>query len=176
LPLTIAFAGASACTRESTAGERTAIARLLDAQGTSVGTATFRQRGETVVIDLEVKGLQPGEHAVHIHNVGACHAEGEDGKAFTSAGPHFNPFNKQHGTENPEGPHAGDLPNITVGADGTAKARFENSLVTLADGPVNSLFQPGGTCLVIHAGPDDYRTDPAGNAGDRVACGVIERQ
>jgi Cu-Zn family superoxide dismutase len=127
---------------------------------------------------MEVSGLTPGEHALHIHNKGDCHTPGPDGKAFTAAGDHFNPFGKKHGKDNPEGPHAGDLPNFTADADdadGRARVRCENSLVTLEEGQPNSLFVPGGTCLVIHAGADDYKTDPAGNAGARVACGVIER-
>ena len=105
-----------------------------------------------------------------------CHTPGPDGKAFSEAGAHFNPTGKKHGKDNPDGPHAGDLPNFTVKDDGTATVHVEAKLVTLVEGEPNSLFQPNGTCLVIHSGPDDYRTDPTGNAGDRVACGEIKKK
>jgi Cu-Zn family superoxide dismutase len=153
-----------------------AVAEMLDEGGRKIGSATLTQVGDKVQIEMDVRNLKPGEHALHIHNTGDCHTPGPDGKAFTNAGEHFNPTNKKHGRDNPDGPHAGDLPNFTVAADGTAKVKVDNALVTLESGKSNSLFQPGGTCLVIHAGPDDYKTDPSGNSGDRVACGVIKRQ
>jgi Cu-Zn family superoxide dismutase len=101
--------------------------------------------------------------------VGKC-----DPPDFKSAGPHFNPDNKKHGSKNPDGPHAGDLPNFDVGPDGTAKVSVVAPNVTLGDGP-NSLFHPEGTALVIHEKADDYMTDPAGNAGARIACGVVQK-
>jgi superoxide dismutase, Cu-Zn family len=147
----------------------TAKADLVDSQGKKVGTAELTQTPEGVKIALTVSELAPGQHAFHIHNVGKCEAPD-----FKSAGPHFNPYNKKHGLKNPDGAHAGDMENIEVAADGTGKAQIVNKQVTLADGP-NSLFHEGGTAIVIHASPDDNMTDPAGNAGARIACGVITK-
>lgn len=170
------FPCACAANRADAGKPLTAFAEMLDERGAAIGTAELRQVGDAVVIEMKVTGLTPGEHALHIHNTGNCHAKGPDGKAFGGAGAHFNPTGKKHGKDNPEGPHAGDLPNFTADASGRASVLVENRLVTLAEGRPNSLFQPGGTCLVIHAGPDDYKSDPSGNAGDRVACGVIVRK
>ncbi len=144
---------------------------LKDAKGQSVGTAviTADKSGSGVSIKLDVKGLTPGAHAVHIHQNAKCEPPG-----FTTAGGHFNPDMKHHGLDNPEGPHNGDMPNFTVKANGTAKVTVSNPRVTMGDG-ANSVFANGGTALVIHAKPDDMKTDPSGNAGDRVACGVITK-
>jgi Cu-Zn family superoxide dismutase len=127
------------------------------------------QTGKGVRINLTITNLPAGVHAIHVHNVGKC-----EGPAFASAGGHFNPEMKMHGKDNPQGPHAGDLPNFTVAKNGTGKATIVAEKVTLADG-ANSVFHQGGTALVVHAGPDDYKTDPAGNSGDRMACGVISK-
>ncbi len=148
---------------------QTAKADFADAQGKSVGTAGLTQTPEGVRLVLTVSGLAPGQHAFHVHNVGKC--EGPD---FKSAGAHFNPYSKKHGLKNPDGPHAGDMENLDVGPDGTGKAEVVNKQVTLGEGP-NSLFHEGGTTIVIHASPDDGVTDPAGNAGARIACGVITK-
>jgi Cu-Zn family superoxide dismutase len=146
-----------------------AKATLVNAQGQKVGEAQFEETTHGVKITLKVENLPPGVHAFHIHEKGDCH-----GPDFMTAGGHFNPLGKKHGLKSPEGPHAGDLPNLVVGADGKETLEAIASQVTLKPGK-NSLFQSGGTSLVIHAGPDDYLTDPAGNAGARIACGVITK-
>lgn len=148
---------------------QSAHADIVNGQGQKIGTAQIRPSGTGVRIDLNVSQLQPGTHGVHIHSVGKC-----EGPGFTSAGSHFNPVSKKHGKDNPEGSHAGDLLNLEVKADGIGNASLLDPDVTLGEGP-NSLFQEGGTALVIHANADDYKTDPAGNSGARIACGVIAK-
>ena len=141
-----------------------ASAVLKDAQGNKVGSATLTALPNGVLIGLDLTALPPGEHAFHILAVGTC--EPPD---FKSAGPHFNPDSTKHGLMNPEGPHAGDMPNLHVPDSGKLKIEVLNQMVHLGDG----LLDQDGSALVIHAGADDYKTDPAGNAGDRIACGVI---
>jgi len=149
---------------------------LKDAKGESVGTATLSAKGTGVEIKYNLHNLPPGEHAMHIHQNAKCEADpAAPADAFKSAGGHFNPENKQHGLENPQGPHAGDMPNFTVKPDGTAKGTLEDPRVTLAEGLPNSVFANGGTALMIHAKADDMKSDPAGNAGPRIACGVITK-
>jgi Cu-Zn family superoxide dismutase len=141
---------------------------IVNAQGQKIGAATVHPSDRGVRIDVAISQLPPGTHGIHIHAVGKC-----EGPAFASAGAHFNPASKKHGKDNPEGPHAGDLMNIEVGADGTGKASLSDPNVTLGDGP-SSLFHEGGTALLIHEKADDYKTDPSGNSGARIACGVIQ--
>ena len=142
---------------------------LSDATGKSVGTAALSPDPAGVKITLAVSGLPAGEHAIHVHQTPQC-----DGPAFTSAGGHFNPEQKQHGLNNPQGPHAGDMPNFTVDASGRSSATVVAPGITLDDGP-HSVFTGGGTALVIHEKADDMKSDPAGNAGTRIACGVIRK-
>jgi len=135
-----------------------------------VGTAIFTQVGSALRVVLEVHDLPPGVKAVHVHEVGRC-----EGPAFTSAGGHFNPHGRQHGALNhPRGPHAGDLPNLTVAADGKGRLESTTELMSLGLEP-GSVFDADGSAIIVHAAPDDFRTDPTGNAGARIACGVIER-
>jgi Cu-Zn family superoxide dismutase len=147
----------------------TAQAELRNAQGETVGHASLRPTLAGVAIALQIVKLPPGIHGVHIHAVGKC-----DPPDFASAQEHFNPDGKKHGLKNPEGPHAGDLPNLVIGPEGVAHLELLAPRVTLGAG-ANSLFHPGGTALVVHAGPDDEVTDPAGDSGARIACGVITR-
>lgn len=146
-----------------------AEAELRNPSGETVGTVRLTPASHGVQISLDVSNLVPGVHAFHIHGTGKC-----EPLDFKSAGGHFNPEGKEHGLKNPKGPHAGDMENFEVGADGTAHVEVLNTRVTLGEGK-NSLFQPDGTALVIHAMADDEMSDPAGNAGSRVACGVIEK-
>ncbi len=142
---------------------------LKDAKGNAVGMAMISPaKGGGVSIDLDVHGLPPGEHAIHFHAVPKCEAP------FTTAGGHFNPGAKQHGMQNPAGSHAGDMPNFTVDAKGNAKTTIVNKNVTMGAEP-NSIYANGGTALMIHAAADDMKTDPSGNAGDRIVCGAITK-
>lgn len=144
---------------------------LKNRNGERTGFAELREEDEGVKIHLEAWGLSPGVHGIHIHERGIC-----EEPSFESAGGHFNPTDRKHGFDHPEGPHAGDLPNIEVQADGTISATILGENVTLEKGKDHSLLQEDGTSLVIHEDPDDYISQPAGNAGERIACGVIEER
>jgi Cu-Zn family superoxide dismutase len=156
-----------------------AWARIINVEGDPVGAATFtQQRGSHAVrVSVFAAGLQPGKHGIHIHSVGRCNPNSidpETGSPFYSAGTHFNPRMKEHGLRNPQGPHAGDLPNLKVGPAGVGSLRTTNNRITLRKGPEeNTLFDGDGSAIVIHENRDDQVTDPTGNSGDRIACGVI---
>ena len=145
------------------------VVELKDAQGKSVGSIIVVPKGSGVALKLQLHDLPPGDHGIHIHQNPKC-----DAPDFKSAGPHFNPDGKKHGLDSPDGHHAGDMLNLTVDADGKANATLVDNDVTLGDG-THSLFSNGGTAIVIHAKADDMKTDPSGNSGDRIACGVITK-
>jgi Cu-Zn family superoxide dismutase len=151
------------------AAPQSAHADISNAQGATIGHAKFSTVSNGVKISVTVSQLPPGEHGIHIHNVGKC-----DVPAFTTAGGHFNPTSAHHGIHNAQDPHPhlGDLPNLVVSEKGSGKLTFIAAGVTISEGP-DSLFHEGGTALVIHAKPDDLTNDPSGNSGDRIACGVI---
>jgi len=145
-----------------------AEASLQSSTGAPVGKASIEQRGSELALVVNVMGLAPGTHGIHLHTTGKCDAPG-----FTTAGGHLNPTSHQHGTMNPAGPHLGDLPNIVVASDGTGSLR--NPITGAAQAALASMFDADGTAVVVHAGPDDYVTDPSGNSGGRIACGVLAR-
>ena len=150
------------------AAAQSASAALKSADGKDVGTAQLTQTPSGVLINLSVKGLPAGEHAFHIHAVGKCEPP------FTTAGGHFNPAGKKHGMMAAEGHHAGDMPNLYIPANGELTVEVVNADVALDKGKPNSVFDADGSAIVIHAGKDDYKTDPTGDAGGRIACGVIQ--
>jgi Cu-Zn family superoxide dismutase len=166
--LTLLFVtGMSICASAHSDGIKHATAVLKDGKGNDIGTARFSEgSGGLVRIVVDVKGLSPGQHGIHIHEKGDCTAP------FTSAGDHYNPLGKHHGLDNPQGIHAGDLPNLQVAADGAGHMDVTTDRVTLAPGPA-TLFDIDGSSLVVHASPDDQRSDPTGNSGGRIACGTI---
>ncbi|MBS4176123.1 superoxide dismutase family protein [Bacillus sp. FJAT-49731] len=144
------------------------LVELKNADDKKVGEAQLQQVSEGVLIKLEASDLPPGAHGFHIHETGKCEAP-----TFESAGGHFNPTDAEHGMKNEKGPHAGDLPNIEVGEDGKVQFEVTADNVTLLADEENSLLGPEGTSLVIHAKPDDEKSQPAGDAGDRIVCGSI---
>jgi superoxide dismutase, Cu-Zn family len=155
------FAGAAAAQQNATAS-------LKDQQGQDVGTVELRQTPTGVHIIANLTNLPAGEHGFHIHETGTC--EGD----FTSAGGHYNPGGAEHGYHSEGGPHAGDLPNIHVPESGELTVEYVNDRVSLEEGAEGTLFDDDGSAIVIHANPDDYQSQPAGDAGPRIACGVIE--
>lgn len=146
----------------------TATATLLDAAGTQVGTATLRQTKAGVLVNLELTGAPAGPHGFHFHETGACEPP------FQSAGGHYNPTNAAHGFLAENGPHVGDMPNVIVGESGSESVEVLSPFVSLDRESGNTVYDEDGTALVLHAAADDHVTDPSGNSGDRIACGVVE--
>ncbi|MBV9955739.1 MAG: superoxide dismutase family protein [Pseudolabrys sp.] len=165
-PVLFGLVAALAVTCVTPASAQLAVAQIKDSSGKPIADANFTQTPAGVLIRLDIKGLPAGERAFHIHAVGKCEAP------FTSAGPHFNPGGHKHGMMAGQA-HAGDMPNLHIPQSGELSIQVLNGAVTLEKGKPNSLLKEEGTALVIHAKADDYKTDPAGDAGDRIACGVV---
>jgi Cu-Zn family superoxide dismutase len=164
---------ATACRRSLPSREeviRSATAEMRSASGVRHGTLTLEPTAAGIRISGALTNLPEGTHGIHFHQVGRCDAPG-----FATAGAHLNPVGAQHGLENPRGPHAGDLPNVTANSAGQMVVDIATPRVTLSTDRPTGLFDADGTPLVIHANRDDQRTDPAGNSGERIACGVITR-
>lgn len=168
LALSLAAALAACQTTDELPSDRLGQATLRLANGLPAGTAQLLASGSQVNISIAVAGISQGAHGVHLHTVGACEAPD-----FESAGGHLDPEGRQHGTQNPAGAHLGDLPNVTVG--GTGAGTVSATLRGPREAVLSRLFDADGTAVVVHAGPDDYRTDPSGNSGTRIACGVLTR-
>jgi Cu-Zn family superoxide dismutase len=171
LPLALVAAIFSAGCRSTLGGHAPrATASMHDASGRSVGVLNLEQSGTGVRIVGDLSGLPAGTHGIHFHQTGRC-----DGPDFATAGAHFNPFNRKHGLENPDGPHAGDMQNVVIPSQGAVLVEMLSPRVTLDDA-TTTVFDADGTALVIHAAADDQRTDPSGNSGARIACGVVTRR
>ncbi|OAS13589.1 superoxide dismutase family protein [Paenibacillus oryzisoli] len=154
---------------EATISPETIRVDLIGSNNQTVGSAQLTAVREGVQMDVQVSGLSPGVHGLHIHERAVCEAP-----AFDSAGGHFNPHMKEHGFLNPKGAHAGDLPNLIVDGQGNGRFSSVTKAVVLEKDKPNSLFKPGGSSLVIHEKADDLKTDPSGNSGKRIACGAVK--
>ena len=154
--------------QQQPAGVDNARVQLTDSSGRRIGEASLQQTPNGVIMTLDLSGAPPGSHGLHFHAVGECQPP------FTSAGPHFNPTGRAHGLRNPNGPHAGDMPNVYVPESGALRADLLITGVSLQPGP-NSLLDADGSSLMLHAFADDYVTDPSGGSGARIACGVVRR-
>ncbi len=161
---------AVSCNNNAASGPMRAEAQLKNADGASIGSVVFTQENAgPVKIEVNIHSFLPGMRALHIHE-NPCEAPD-----FGEGGGHFNPYGKEHGFLNKKGPHAGDLPNILIDEDGNCSVTFISNLITLKEGKINSILRPPGTSVMIHKMPDDYFTDPAGDAGERLACGTIRK-
>jgi Cu-Zn family superoxide dismutase len=158
-------AGLAGWATQGSAADVHADAALKTAAGAPAGTATVTQTTDGLQVTVKVEGLPPGSHGVHVHTVGRC-----DAPDFASAGGHWNPGQMQHGLDNPKGHHAGDMPNLTVGADGKGMLAY-----VLPGAKLDALLDADGAALVVHATTDDQKTDPSGNSGGRIACGVFAK-
>jgi Cu-Zn family superoxide dismutase len=167
LAAAIVVLGLGACVT-SAAPAPAAHAGIADAAGRLLARATLRQTAVGIAVHVEAAGLAPGTYGVHLHAVGRC-----DPPGFAGAGGHWNPVGRQHGRDNPAGPHSGDLPNLGVGSDGRGVSEFVIAGTALSGEGDNALLDADGAAIVLHAQADDYRTDPSGNSGARIACGVI---
>ena len=165
----LAAAGCAATTEGSGSGDSAASASIRDPAGRVLANATLREQGGEIRVRVEAAGLPAGSYGTHVHTTGLC-----EGPAFASAGGHWNPTSRQHGTENPQGPHKGDLPNLSVDASGRGSVEYAIAGAALAGGSAG-LLDADGAAVVVHAKSDDYRTDPSGNSGDRIGCGVVSR-
>jgi superoxide dismutase, Cu-Zn family len=164
---TFAIVAALALPSVAIAKSPTATATLIDASGKTIGTAMIKDVGHGLELRVKARGLEVGVKAIHLHAVGKCEMP-----KFVSAGPHWNPAMKMHGKDNPMGPHAGDLPNLTVGANGrTSYKTVAHGFMLMGEA---GLLDADGGAVIIHAKPDDYKSDPTGNAGDRIVCGVFK--
>lgn len=169
--LTVAVCGACSSAQRMRNSVARATAVIYDLNGAPIGTAQLWQEPNGLVnVDIASISLPAGTHGIHFHEVGKC--EG-GATAFSTAGAHYNPLGKQHGLSNPNGPHAGDAPNIVIPAGGMGKVAFSTGRVTLTPGTL-SLFDADGSAIVVHANPDDQVSQPSGNSGGRIACGVVK--
>lgn len=146
------------------------VAPIINTEGNEIGNVSFSESGDGVTISIQAEGLPPGVKGIHVHETGVCTPPD-----FTSAGSHFNPTQKEHGFDNPKGFHLGDLPNIEVDANGKVSAKVTTAKFTMKPGAANSILDSDGSALVIHEFPDDYKTDPSGNSGVRIACAAVTK-
>lgn len=173
--LAAVFAAAAACASAPSPLNRVAVAyaTIANASGDRRATVELWQDMDKIVhVEMQFTGMPPGPHGIHFHAVGKC--DGTGTTAFATAGAHYNPLGRQHGLDNAAGPHAGDAPNFTVGEEGSGRVSFTTDRVSLTEGST-SLFDDDGSAIVIHAGADDQKSQPAGNSGGRIACGVVKR-
>lgn len=162
----VALAGCSTMSAENPLVKTLAITALTNGSGVVVGKAAIESVGASVYLVASASGQTPGLHGIHLHSAGKCEAPN-----FSTAGGHLNPDAHQHGTLNPTGPHLGDLPNIEIAANGTGSMKAPLSLAS--EQLLATVFDADGAAVVLHAGPDDYKSDPSGNSGGRIACGVL---